>query len=140
MPIKVRSAAEAVAEWIRVAPGAVPKYVRGIKTPKRNWHAATKAAKDIYVAAIQAAIARNAFGKGVDESSDAEWEEMALTKGATNYPGGIMAGKEKYGRKIVPVLAHMERIDLPPPGARGSPEQIARAVKFMQEMAKYRTG
>lgn len=140
MPIKVRSADEAMKEWERVAPGAVPKYVRGIKSPKRNWHAATRAAKEIYVAAIQAAIARDAFGKGVDDSSDAEWEEMALTKGATNYPGGIRAGVVKYGRKIAPVLAHMERIDLPPKGARGSPEQIARSVKFQQEMAKYRTG
>lgn len=140
MALKVRSASEATEEWARAAPLSVPKYIRGIKSPKRDWQAATKAAEPLFEAGVQAAIARKAFGKGVDESSDSEWEEMALSKGATNYPGGIRAGKTKYSRKIAPVLSHMERIDLPPPGVRGSPANIARSVAFQEQMAKYRTG
>lgn len=140
MALKVRSAAEATEEWLRAAPLSLPKYKRGITSPKRPWQESTLASEDIYEDEVQKAIAAKRFGKGVGGSSNAEHQAMSLSKGAANYPGGIRAGKTKYNRKITPVLAYMSNIDLPPPGGRGSPENIARSSAFQTQMAKYRTG
>lgn len=140
MPIRVKSAEASAKKWVERAAVAVGDYKEGIDKPKREWQAATKASEAVYVDAVTAAIGRGAFGKGVDASSDAEWKKMAQGKGAANYPRGVRDGAPKYRSKMGPVLSHMSGIDLPPPGMRGSPANIARSVAFQTEMAKFRTG
>ena len=139
MALKVKSAAEAGEKLGRRAPGAVPDYVKGIKSPKRPWQESTLAAEDIYDGAVTAAIADKRFGKGVRGSSNAEHQAMSIGKGAARYPSGIREAIPKYVRKMGPVLTHMAAITLPPPGPRGSPANIARSSHFQAEMAKFRT-
>lgn len=140
MALKVKSAAEAGEKFGRKAPGAVPDYIKGIENPKRDWQTSTLAAEPIYETATQEAIADKRFGKGVRRTSDAEHKAASVGKGASRYPQGIREAVPKYVERIAPVLAHMERITLPPPGPRGSPANIARSVAFQEQMAKFRTG
>lgn len=140
MALKVKTADQAGEKFGRKAPGSVPDYIIGIENPKREWQISTLASEEIYETATQEAISDKRFGKGVKRSSDAEHKTASVGKGASRYPEGVRLAVPKYVERMGPVLAHMARITLPPPGPRGSQLNIERSVTFQREMAKFRTG
>lgn len=140
MAIQTKSLADTVKKWKTNAGAASSFYQEGVLKPKRPWQESTIAAEENYEAGVQAAISDKRFGKGVRGSSNAEWQKMASVKGTRNYPGGVRDGESKYTKEMGPVLSYMQGITLPPPGMRGSRQNIDRSVHFQEEMAKFRTG
>jgi hypothetical protein len=140
MAIKTKSLADTADKYGKNTSTAGPYYSKGIENPRRPCIESAKAAEELYNAGVMDAISRGGFGKGLAKVSEADWKDAASGKGASRYPGGCKAAIPKYTKGMGPVLSHMQSIDLPPPGTRGSPANIQRAVTFMEEMAKFRTG
>lgn len=140
MAIQTKSLSATTEKWQRRAGVASDDYKKGVQSPKRPWQASTKAAEELYEAGVQESIGRKGFGAGVGRVSDSEWKDAAVQKGAKNYAPGVRYGVPKYSKRMGPVLAHMQTITLPAPGARGSPANIERSSTFQREMAKFRTG
>jgi len=140
MPIKTKSLADTVDKWGKNTSTAGPYYTKGVENPKRPCIESAKAAEELYNSGVIEAISRGAFGKGLSKVSESDWKDAASGKGASRYPAGCKAGQPKFSKGMGPVLSHMQSIDLPPAGTRGSPDNIQRAVTFMTEMAKFRTG
>jgi hypothetical protein len=140
MGIVTKSLSATVDKWGKNTSTAGPYYTSGVESPKRPCIESAKAAEPLYVQGVQDGISRGAFGKGLAKVSESDWKEAAVSKGASRYPAGCRAAAPKFTKAMGPVLSHMQGITLPPPGTRGSPANIQRAVTFMEEMAKFRTG
>ncbi|GAI63187.1 unnamed protein product [marine sediment metagenome] len=63
----VKSAIKIGAKWARVTPERTVDYEEGVRNPLKDWATETKAAESRYEDGVKAAIARKAFGKGVDK-------------------------------------------------------------------------
>lgn len=140
MSIKTKSLSDTVDKYGKNTATAAPYYTKGIENPKRECIASAIAAEPLYEQGVQEAISRKGFSAGLSKVSESEWKAASSGKGAARYPGGCRAGLARFSKGMGPVLSHMQGIELPPPGTRGSPANIQRAVMFMQEMAKFRTG
>lgn len=118
--------------WTRRSAASVKDYTEGIQNPRKDWAAETVAAEDNYNAGVQAAMARNAFGRGVADAGTAKWKKNALEKGVTRWSGGIALAKDAYVKGFAPYRTVIENITLPARGPKGDPKNIER-VRVMAE-------
>lgn len=126
MAIPVPNADQVSAKWRQRASAATDEYREGIENPRRSWEDTTAAAVQNYQDGVTQAIADGRFVRGVRDAGNIKWERNALEKGVPRFSQGISAGVEDFERGISEVLDVISRVDLPPRGVRGSPENIQR--------------
>lgn len=126
MAINVPTATEASNDWVQKAQASVNKYKTKVASSGQRWQEATSNSGQIWAAEVQKAVANGRFESGIAGKAN-DYQQMASTKGAQNYGGGITAGQNKYANKIAKVLSVIQGGQLPPPGPRNSPQQYARS-------------
>ncbi len=136
----VPSAAKIAKKWGRVTPERTVDYEEGVRNPQRDWAAETKAAEDRYEAGVKAAIARKAFGKGVDKVGTAKQKSKTILKGIPRWPEGVRGAEKDMEDGMKPVVAVLEGITLPPRYATGDPRNIERVKVVQQALHKLKTG
>ncbi len=127
---KIRSAADIAAKWATVTPARAAEYAKGVANPKEDWMSETVAAKAAYEEGIKAALARDAFSKGVRKAGTEKWAARATTLGAERFGPGVAAAGPAYAEGFSPYRDVIERTTLPARGPVGSDANYER-VKTM---------
>lgn len=122
----IRSMKEVSSKWAEVTPQRAPQYEKGVKNPKQNWEANTKAANDSYKAGIQASIQKDAFSKGVSKAGQNKWVKGAVEKGVARFGPGVQVAEGDYERGFAPYRDAIEKTVLPPRFARRDPRNLDR--------------
>lgn len=130
MPVVIRTMDRILASWVRQSATATPAYEAGIKAPRRDWMEACGSSEAIYVAAMQASIARNAWVKGALRAGTTAWTNGALTKGVQRWAQGIALSQDKFRKGFEPYRELIAGLTLPTRGPKGDPANIER-VRFI---------
>lgn len=124
----VKALDKIVDKWDRVSAGAQGEYEAGVKDPRKDWAASTKAAEKAFEAGIQAAIAAKRFGKGVAKAGTSKWQAMAIAKGPRRWSEGIGLARATYAEAFAPYHTALGAIVYPVKGPRGDPRNIDRVA------------
>lgn len=138
--IRVRDGAASAERFVRRAAAAQPDYINGVKGSGAAWESATTAGKENYEQGVQAAIARDAFSKGVKKSGGSYFEERTVKLGGQRFAQGVTEGKDNWQEGSAPYLAALSSAQLPAPGPRGSAQNYQRAQFVGTLMNRIRTG
>ena len=133
----VKSLQDTVARWSRKVSQAEGDYYAGVQRPSKDWQAEALRAEPTWNAAIQAAINRRAWGRGVSKTPTADWQQATLAK-APRWLEGVSYAMPKYQGAMDTVLANVQSsvnaIAGLPKGPKGSEENLGRALTYMRTM------
>lgn len=127
---KIRETADIAAKWASVTPARAPEYAKGVASPKEDWAEETAKAKAAYEEGVKAALARDAFSKGVRKAGTEKWAARATTLGAERFGPGVAAAGPAYAEGFAPYRETIARTTLPARGPTGSEANYER-VKAM---------
>lgn len=123
---QIKSLSETSKKWTTVTPQRQTDYEAGIRAPRRDWQDATLASASNYQQGVQAAITAGRFQAGVDDAGSETWRKGALEKGLQRWTQGISVAKESFERGFSPFREVISRVELPPKGPKGSPQNYQR--------------
>jgi len=135
---KIKSATDIAAKWSRVAPTRQADYEAGVKDPSVDWQRATSAAADSYEAGVTEAIQSKRFARGVDSAGNARWARKVADQGVQRWAPGVRAAQSDYEAAMGPVVAVIERTQLPPRGPRGDERNMARSAVLAKALSEMR--
>ncbi|MBA7687823.1 hypothetical protein ES703_96296 [subsurface metagenome] len=127
-------------KWTRVTPGRTEDYKLGIKNPKRDWAEETLAAKDNWKAGVDAAAAKDLFGKGVTKAGSKKWQEKALKKGPGRFAEGVYIAGDDYEKGFAPYREAIARVDLGPRFPRRDPRNLERVRRVVEALVEEKIG
>ncbi len=133
---EIRSLSEIRDKWTRVTPGRTEDYKLGVKNPRRDWHDETLAAKANWKAGIDAAAAKDLFGKGVSKAGTKKWQEKALLKGPGRFAEGVYTAGPDFEQGFKPYHEAISRVDLGPRFPRRDPRNIERVKRVVEALIK----
>jgi len=111
-----------------------------VANPRADWAAVTKAADGAYKAGVQAAIARNAFTKGVDAAGTAKWQARSVSVGAERWGPGVLAAVDTYERGFSKYRDAIEKATLPPRYPVGDPRNFDRVKAIGEALRRAKVG
>jgi len=135
-----KSASVIAKKWARVTPNRTEDYEEGVRNPTKDWKTNTKDAEPRYEEGVKAAIARKAFGKGVDKAGTAHQQSMTIEKGLTRWPEGVRMAEDRMETGMEPVVKVLEATKLPPKFATGDPRNYERVKAVGEALHKMKTG
>jgi len=121
-------------KWTRVTPGRTEDYKLGIQNPKRDWAEEAVAGKENWKAGIDAAAAKDLFGKGVEKAGTAKWKEKALKKGPGRFAEGVYIAGPDYEKGFAPYHDAISRVDLGPRFPKRDPRNPERVKKVVDAL------
>lgn len=127
-------------KWTRVTPGRTEDYKLGIKNPRRDWEQETIAAKGNWKAGVDAAAAKDLFGKGVAKAGTKKWQEKALKKGPGRFAEGVYIAGDDYERGFAPFREAIARVDLGPRFPRRDPRNLERVRRVVEALVEEKIG
>ena len=136
----VKSLAAIREKYARVTPGRSGDYQAGVANPRADWAVVTKAADGAYKAGVQAAIARNAFTKGVDAAGTAKWQARSVSVGAERWGPGVLAAVDTYERGVSKYRDAIEKATLPPRYPVGDPRNFDRVKAIGEALRRAKVG
>lgn len=140
MAIRVKDTASIAAKFKARAGAAQGDYKSGVEGAGADWQSRTLASKDAYAQGVQAAIGRDAFSKGVNDSGAARYQKRAAELGPGRYQAGVASAQEDYSRGVAPYLDAIRNMELPPRGPRRSPANMNRANAVAARLAAIKEG
>ena len=108
------------AKWANRSNAATGDYKRGVEAPRRSWSAAAKASEGNFEASMNTALSRKSYGKGIDNSSDAEWKKGASEKGASRFGPGVLGAQSDNQKGFAPYADVLRSLTLTPRGPKGT--------------------
>jgi len=127
-------------KWTRVTPGRTEDYKLGIKNPKRDWEEETLAAKGNWKAGVDAAAAKDLFGKGVSKAGSKKWQEKALLKGPGRFAEGVYIAGDDYEKGFAPFREAIARVNLGPRFPRRDPRNLERVRRVVEALIAEKVG
>ncbi|MBZ5560180.1 MAG: hypothetical protein LAO77_23225 [Acidobacteriia bacterium] len=127
--------ADAVAKkWSQRAGAAAGDYSNGVKDAGPKWQERTAASSKTYAAGVNAAIANDSFGKGVQRAGGGRYASQAATLGGQRYAGGVAAAQGTYQQRIAPVLSAIDSLKASAPlrGPKGDMANYSISAHFGQ--------
>jgi hypothetical protein len=114
---RVKTAAQALANWQASAGAAATNYQAGINGYNGDWAGATVGAYNNWVAGLANAQANGNWQRGVQNAGTSGWKSASVAK-VGNYSTGFSAGAGEYGNAIGKVMGALQNIvpSLPPRG------------------------
>ncbi len=126
MAIKVKDAAASAAKFAQRGAAAASDYAAGVQAAGQDWQSNTAASEETYNAAMQDAIGRRAFGKGVAKAGGDKYSRRASTTGAQRFPAGVRDAQGDWATNTQPYLDTIRNVQLPPRRPKGDPANFAR--------------
>ena len=105
------------------------RYEEGTRGKGQKWNASKARAKANWAPAIQEAVSKDAFGKGLDKADANDYDRGVQDKGTQNWPVGMQAGADKFGERVQKFVGLWDS-DLPT--AKG-PRRSGANLKRMSE-------
>jgi len=130
----IKSMQRISSKWNDRASQSQQQYTDGVQNPRADWMTATAAAEANFEKAMQAAISRKSFGKGVKLAGTPTWQANALAKGPLRWAEGVRLAVSKFERAFQPYREVIERTVLPPRGPRGDPGNIQRVAMMAKAL------
>lgn len=140
MAIKIKDIAVAAQKFVTRGAAAAPDYVNGIKGSGATWQTNAAAAEPNYDAGVQAAIARQAYSKGITRVGGQKFEDRASSVGAQRYPQGIRDAGPAWTTGFTPYQQTLSAITLPPKRPKGDPSNYARVQAVGDALRKKKIG
>lgn len=131
---KIKSLAKIAAKFATVTPQRAGEFVEGVQTSTVSWAGATKAAEASYEQGVTKAIARKAFGKGVDLAGDAKYKKGVADKGGARYSAGVAIAGPAFQAGFAPFHQVIESTELPPRFAKRDPRNLERVRVMAQAL------
>lgn len=130
----IKSLTNSSDKWTRRAAVAGPDYESGVRSPRRDWAEAALAAENNYKAGVVSAAQAGKFGRGVKAAGTARWQESALAKGPNRFSEGVILSKDRWEKGFAPSHEAITRLNLPPRGPKGSPQNLQRVTAVAQAL------
>lgn len=130
----------AAKRWAEITPTRTSDYEYGVKNPKRDWAAATIAAKETWKAAMQKVIAEDRQTKGVQRAGTAAWIENTVAKGTGRWGSGVAIAQDKWAERTRPYFDEIARVSLPARMPSGHPNNIDRVKKIAEALHAKKVG
>lgn len=127
-------------KWTRVTPQRTEDYKLGVQNPKRDWEAETAAAKENWKAGVDAAAAKDLFGRGVAKAGTKKWQDKALKKGPGRFAEGVYLAGDDYAKGFAPYREAIARVDLGPKFPRRDPRNIERVRRVVEALVQEKVG
>lgn len=127
-------------KWTRVTPGRTEDYKIGVQNPRRDWEQETVAAKDNWKAGVDAAAAKDLFGKGVTEAGSRKWQEKSLKKGPGRFAEGVYIAGPDYERGFARFHAAIQAVDLGPKFPKRDPRNMERVKRVVEALITEKVG
>ncbi len=128
MTIAIASPADIATKWARVTPGRTADYESGVRNPRKDWEAETKAAEPRYKEAVTKAAAEGRFGRGVTKAGKAKWQRKAIEVGTGRFGPGVAAAGPDYEAGFAPYQAVISGLTLPERYPTGDDRNLARVA------------
>ena len=122
-------------KWQRVAGASGQSYTDGVTNPIRDYAAGATAANDAWKAGVTAAVSGNRFSAGVRKAGNEKWQRNAIAKGPGRFGEGVRAATGDYTAGFSPYRETIAQTQLPPRGARRSPQNMQRASAMVAALA-----
>lgn len=125
----------------RVA-GAGADYVAGVQSPIRDWAQATAAAEPRWKQALQEAMSKGSYARGVAKAGTARWQERASTIGASRYTAAAPEAAARYAAvagKIMQAANAARDAATRMPNATQD-QRLQRAMAAMKAISSYWKG
>ena len=99
-----------------------------MENPLRDWEQNAIAAEETYKRGVTEAANKGMYGKGVKKAGTRKWQKGASQKGPTRFSEGVMLSKDAYKAGFAPYAEEIAKIELPPRGPKGDPNNIQRVA------------
>jgi len=140
MAIRIKDTGALANKFATRAGAAAGDYKDGVAAAGGDWETNAANSEGNYEAGVQEAIGAKRFAKGVRASGAAHYTKRATELGASRYPGGVQAGKDRWAQNTGPYLQMIAGLNLPPKGPRRSPQNMQRANAVALALGNMRTG
>lgn len=127
-------------KWTRVTPGRTEDYKIGVQNPKRDWAEETEASKENWKMGVDAAAAKDMFGKGVAKAGTKKWQDKALKKGPGRFAEGVYIAGPDYEKGFAPYREAIARTDLGPRFPRRDPRNLDRVKRIVNALVTEKIG
>lgn len=112
------------------------RYQEGTAGKGAAWESSKARAKVNFAPAMQEALQKDAFGKGLDKAKGSDYDRGVQDKGVTNWGTGMQAGSQKYRERIQP-FTNLWGAALPTAkGPRRSPNNLKRMQENVQRFVQ----
>jgi hypothetical protein len=125
--IQVKDTGSIAAKFKTRASAASQDYASGVAGAGAAWAAGAAAGEDNYVAGVNDAIGRKAYGKGVRDAGPGKYTDNAVKLGTQRYPQGVANAEGAYAKGVGPYLDLARSLNLAPRGPKGSAQNQERA-------------
>lgn len=122
-------------KWARVSAASGPSYEEGVANPVRDFAAGAIAANDAWKQGTQAAVAGDRFATGVRRVGTAKWQRNAQAKGPARFAQGVQIAQPDYETGFAPYREAISAVQLPPRGARRSPQNLQRVAAMVNAVS-----
>ncbi len=130
--VQTRSASEARERWESNA-GNRENYESGVENPLRGWQDSALSASERWDEGVRQARESDQFSKGVNQSSDSEWQEKALEIGGQRLRSGVTANTDKFEDRVSKFIDTIENTDLPAKGPAGDVDTNIERSRVMAQ-------
>jgi len=127
-------------KWTRVTPARVEDFKLGVQNPKRDWEQETVAAKEIWKAGIDAAHAKDLFGKGIVKAGSKKWQDKSLKVGPGRFAEGVYIAGPDYEKGFAPYREAIARVDLGPRFPKRDPRNLERVKRVVDALITEKVG
>ena len=138
MPIQIKDVTTLSQKFSSRAAAAAPQYVTGVQTTTKSQSGAAIAAAPVWAQAVQNAVTKGTYQKGLAKSGDAKWAANAAAMGATRYPQGVQAAGPAWASGVQPYFTALQGLTLPPRQVKG--QNIARVQAVDDLLQKIKAG
>jgi hypothetical protein len=125
--VKFKDLAASATKFTTNGSNAAATYVKNAGAAGTTWHDNTAAAEPNYVAGVQAAAQRGAFGKGVNKAGAAKYTKQIAAVAGPRFSDGIGKAGPSWNAGFAPLAQAVSGVDIGPRGPRGSPQNKQRA-------------
>jgi hypothetical protein len=137
MAIAIKDIGTLKAKFSARAQNAQGDYKTGVMTTTKSQSGAAIAAKDAWAAAVQDAVTRGTYVKGLTKSGDDKWRANASNLGPNRYAQGVANAADAWATGVQPYFAALTGLSLPPRGVKGQNIARVQAVDDMLRKIKH---
>lgn len=137
---KIKNINDIAKKFADVTPQRANEFVAGVESSTVDWAQATAAAEGAYQDGVTKAIARKAFGKGVNRAGSEKYKKGVREKGATRFAAGVALAGPAYAEGFAPYHQVISALTLPPRYARRDPRNLQRVAAVASALGKAKEG
>jgi len=122
-------------KFVTRAGAAAGDYKDGVTNAGAAWASGAGGAESNWEAGVQAATGNKMYAKGIARVGPTKYVNNAVNLGSQRYGPGVANAKDAWAKGVQKYLDVLKGLNLPPKGARRSPQNQARAAAVATALA-----